>query len=147
MIAIEAPGAVRTMMISFRRGDYLIEELRALFDRDGIDAALIVAGIGSLDFCKMHTITTDTLPPGERYLTLEGPVEVGSMQGSVAGGEPHIHIVVDDIDNDKVYVGHLEEGSRCCFRCELGVIVLDGVKTKRVHDPETGLTDIVAVDD
>ena len=147
MITIEAPGAVRTMMISFRRGDYLIEELRALFEKEGIDAGLVVGGIGSLDICKMHTITNATLPPGERFLTLEGPVEVGSMQGSVAGGEPHIHIVVDDIDNDKVYVGHLEEGSRCCFRCEVGVIVLDGVRTKRVHDPETGLTDIVAVDD
>ena len=56
MISIEAPGAVRTMMISFRRGDYIIEELRELFKKEGVDAALITSGIGSFDVCKLHTI-------------------------------------------------------------------------------------------
>ena len=55
MISIEAPGAVRTMMISFRRGDYIIEELRELFKKEGVDAALITSGIGSFDVCKLHT--------------------------------------------------------------------------------------------
>lgn len=144
MLVLEAPGAGRTMMVSFRKGDYIIEELRALFQREGIDAALITSGIGSFDICKLHTITGTTLPPGERYFSLEGPIECGSLQGSVAGGEPHIHVVVDHVGEDKVYVGHLEPGSRCLFRVELGITVLDGVRTRRVTDPETGLTDIVA---
>jgi len=143
MIVIKAPSTVRTMMVSFRKGDYIIEELRALFEREGVDAALITSGIGSFDICKLHTITGTTLPPGERYFALEGPIEVGSLQGSVAGGEPHIHVVVDDVASGKQYVGHLEPGSRCLFRVELGVIVLDGVKTARRTDPQTHLTDIV----
>ena len=147
MLVMKAPGDVRVMMVSFRLGDYIIEELRDLFKKEGIDAALITSGIGSMDICKLHTITGVTLPPGERYFTLEGPVEVGSLLGSVAGGEPHIHVVVDDVKNGKQYVGHLEPGSRCLFRVELGLIVLDGVKTKRVTDPQTGLTDIVLAED
>ena len=147
MLTIEAPGAVRTMMISFRRGDYVIEELCAMLEREGIDAALITSGIGSFDICKLHTITNTGLPPKERYLTLEGPIEVGSLQGSVAGGEPHIHVVVHDVAKDEVHIGHLEEGSRCCFRVELGLIVLQGVHTTRVTDPETNLIDIVQVED
>lgn len=143
MICIKAPGSTRTWMVSFRMGDYVIEELRKLLKAEGVDAALIVGGIGSFDICKLHTITGTTVPPGERYFTLEGPIEVGSLQGSVAGGEPHIHVVVDDVQNDKQYVAHLEEGSRCLFRVELGVIVLDGVKTRRQLDPETGLIDVV----
>jgi predicted DNA-binding protein with PD1-like motif len=135
------------MMVSFRRGDYIIEELRKMFKKEGVDAALITSGIGSFDICKMHTITGTSLPPGERYFALEGPVEVGSLQGSVAGGEPHIHVVVHDVANDEVHIGHLEEGSRCCFRVELGVIVLDGVKTARVTDPETRLIDIVPLEE
>jgi len=146
MLTIEAPGSIRTMMVSFRRGDYIIEELRDLFTREGIDAALITSGIGSLDICKLHTITNTGLPPGERYFDLEGPIEVGSLQGSVAGGEPHIHVVVDDVANDRVYVGHLEAGSRCCYRLELGLIVLEGIKTKRIEDPKTRLVDIVAME-
>jgi len=147
MITIPAPDTVRTIMVSFRRGDYVIEELRAFFEREGIDAALITSGIGSLDICKLHTITNTGLPPEERYLALEGPIEVGSLQGSVAGGEPHIHIVVHDVAKDELHVGHLEDGSRCCFRLELGLVVLDGVKTVRVTDPETNLVDIVPVED
>jgi predicted DNA-binding protein with PD1-like motif len=147
MLAIQAPGAVRTFMVSFRRGDYVIEELRAMFEREGIDAALITSGIGSFDLCKLHTITNTGLPPEERYIALEGPIEVGSLQGSVAGGEPHIHIVVHDVARDEMHVGHLEEGSRCCFRLELGVIALDGVKTKRITDPVTGLVDIVPAEE
>ena len=147
MITIPAPNIVRTIMVSFRRGDYVIEELRAFFQKEGVDAALITSGIGSLDICKLHTITNTGLPPEECYLALEGPIEVGSLQGSVAGGEPHIHIVVHDVAKDEIHVGHLEDGSRCCFRLELGLIVLDGVKTRRVTDPETQLVDIVAVED
>lgn len=146
MLAIPAPGVVRTIMVSFRRGDYIIEELRKLLETERVDAALITSGIGSLDICKLHTITNTGLPPEERYLALEGPIEVGSLQGSVAGGEPHIHVVVHDVANDRVYVGHLEPGSRCCFRLELGLIILDGVKTRRVMDPATKLVDIVPVE-
>lgn len=143
MLSFKAPGPVRTFMVTFRRGDDIIEELRALFKKEGIESALITSGIGSLDVCKLHTITNTGLPPQERYFSLEGPIEVGALQGSVAGGEPHIHVVVHDVAQDKVYVGHLEPGSRCCFRLELGLTVLDGVKTKRVVDPQTGLVDIV----
>jgi predicted DNA-binding protein with PD1-like motif len=147
MLAIPAPGAVRTIMVSFRRGDYIVEELREMLAREGIDAALITSGIGSLDICKLHTITNTGLPPEERYLALHGPIEVGSLQGSVAGGEPHIHVVVHDVAQDRVHVGHLEPGSRCCFRLELGLIVLEGVRTRRVTDPETQLVDIVPVEE
>lgn len=142
MLTIEAPAGVRTIMVSFRRGDYIIESLRDFLRQEGVDAALITSGIGSLDICKLHTITHTNLPPTDRYFTLEGPIEVGSLQGSVAGGEPHIHVVVHDTANDVVHVGHLEEGSRCCYRVELGLIILNGVKTQRVLDPATGLVDI-----
>lgn len=147
MQSFQAPGAVRTMMIVFRRGDYIIEELRDLFAREGINTALITSGIGSFDVCRLHTITNTGLPPQERDMTLEGPIEVGSLQGSVAGGEPHIHVVVHDVGEDVMYLGHLEPGSRCCFRVELGLIVLEGVRTKQVTDPETHLVDIVPAEE
>jgi len=70
MLVIPAPGAVRTMMVSFRRGDYIIEALREFCQQQSIDAALITSGIGSFDICNMHTITNAGLPPGERYFTI-----------------------------------------------------------------------------
>ena len=147
MLSIEATHGTRAFMISFRRGDYIIEELRKMLKKEGVDAALITAGIGSFDICKLHTIVSTGLPPEDRYFNIEGPVEVGTMHGSIAGGEPHIHIVAHDTLNDKVYIGHLEEGTRCCYRVELGLIILNEIKTKRLTDTKTGLIDIVSVDD
>lgn len=143
MIVIPASNGVRTYMVSFRRGDYIIEELTKFLEKEGIDAALITSGIGSFDICNIHTITTTGLPPVDRQMSLEGPVEVGSLLGSVAGGSPHIHVVVHDVARDKVYVGHLEPGTRCCYRVELGLTAMTGVRTKRVSDARTGLIDIV----
>ena len=147
MLSIEATHGTRTFMISFRRGDYIIEELRKMLKKEGVDAALITSGIGTFDICKLHTIASTGLPPKEVYFDIEGPIVVGSMHGSVAGGEPHIHIVAHDTANDKVYIGHLEEGTRCCYRVELGLIILSEVKTKRLTDTKTGLIDIVSADD
>ena len=146
MLSIEAIHGTRTFMVSFRRGDYIIEELREMLKKEGVDAGLITSGIGSLDVCKLHTVVSTGLPPKDRYFNLQGPIEVGALHGSVAGGEPHIHVVVHDTVNDKVYIGHLEEGTRCCYRVELGLIVLKDVKTKRVTDAETGLIDIVSAE-
>lgn len=146
MITIEAPGRVRTFLIYFQRGDYIVEKLIELLKREGADAGLILAGVGSFDIIKLHTITKTTLPSQDRFFTLEGPIEVGSIQGSIAGGEPHIHVVVDDVANNKVYVGHLEPGTRVCYRAELGVMLFEGVKTRRVTNPETHLVDVLPVE-
>jgi len=143
MIVIPASNGVRTCMVSFRRGDLILEELTKYLEKEGIDAALITSGLGSFDICNIHTITTTGLPPIDKQIRLEGPVEVGSLLGSVAGGVPHIHVVIHDVANDKVYVGHLEPGTRCCYRVELGLTVMTGVKTKRISDERTGLIDIV----
>jgi predicted DNA-binding protein with PD1-like motif len=143
MIVIPAKNGVETVMVSFRRGDLVIEELEKYLKKENIDAALITSGIGSFDICNLHTITTTGLPPVDRQMHLEGPVEVGSLQGSVAGGSSHIHVVVEDVNNGKIYVGHLEPGTRCCYRVELGLIILKNVKTKRISDEKTGLIDIV----
>jgi len=147
MIRIDAKQGTKSMMLVIQRGDYVVETIRDVLASEGIDTGLIVGGIGSLDICKLHTITRTTIPSEDRYLTLKGPVEVGSLQGSIAGSEPHIHIVVDDVDNDKVYVGHLEEGSRCCYRMELGIIAFQGIRTQSVTNAETSLIDIVPVED
>lgn len=141
MLTINAKKGIETYMVSFRRGDLIIEELEKFLKKEGIDAALITSGIGSLDICNMHTITSTDLPPVDKQISLKGPVEVGNRFG--CRWPPHIHVVVHDVKNDKVYVGHLEPGSRCCYRVEIGLTVLKGIKTKRLSDEKTGLIDIV----
>ena len=143
MTVIRQKSEVKHYMVSFRRGEYVLEGIKNLIEQEKIDAGLIVSGIGSMDVCKIHYIETTALPPSDRYVTLNGPIEIGGFQGSIAGGEPHIHIVVFDQSNGTTHVGHLEPGSRCCYRVELGILAFSDVETKRETDPETGLIDIV----
>ena len=80
------------MMVSFRRGDHVVEELRRLFEREGVDAALIASGIGSLDICKLHTITKTGLPSEGVQLSsspnLEALNTVQGVERHVNGGMP-----------------------------------------------------------
>lgn len=145
MIEIEAKKGIRYFMLSLRRGDFVIESIREFVKKHNIDAGFIISGIGSMDICILHYIKTTGLPPKDKYITIEGPLEIGGFQGSIAGGEPHIHIVVYDQNKDLTFIGHLEEGSRCCYRIEFGIIALTGVETKRIKDKSTGLPEIIEV--
>jgi len=137
---------MRSYLLSFGRGDLVVEELSAFVRSRGINTGLVTAGIGSFDLCRLHTITSTGLPPQERFVTLRGPLEIGSLQGSIADGEPHIHVVLHDVANDAVHIGHLESGSRCCYRIEVGILAFEGTVTRKRMDPTTQLVDIVAED-
>jgi uncharacterized protein len=129
------------ILVIFDRGDMLLEGLAKLASREGIETAAITAGIGSFDICHLHWITSTGIPPTNEFLTLEGPVEVVSILGSIIGGEPHIHICVSDLD--RTYTGHLEPGSRICYRAELCLQPLEGVSLKSQFNEATGLVEIV----
>lgn len=146
MVTIPDKGKTRTIMVSFKRGELVLEGLTKYLKDEGIDAGLIISGIGSMDICNLHYIKGTGLPPEDEFVHLNSPVEIGGLQGSIAGGSPHIHMTVYDHGTGKHYSGHLEPGSRCCYRVELGIITLDGVKTQRAVDPKTGLIDILPAD-
>ena len=143
MTVIEQQENVQCMMLAFRRGELVIETLREFLRSRQIDAGLITSGIGSMDICNIHYITTTDLPPHDEFIDLQGPIEIASLHGSIAGGEPHLHISVFNKMTGRFHIGHLEPGSRCCYRVELGIIAFPGVKTKREKDESTGLIDIV----
>jgi len=145
MTVIEAKQGTRNYILGFQRGEDVTEELRKFLKEKNIDAGLITSGIGSLESCTIHYITTTGLPPSDEFVSLQGPLEIASLQGSVAGGEPHMHISLYNQKTDTFHIGHLEPGAICCYRVELGIIAFNEVKTERVLDEKTGLIDIVGV--
>ena len=145
MEVIPDQGIVRSIMVAFSRGEDVLQGLRDYVKSAKLDTGFIMSGIGSFDVCNLHYITSTDLPPRDEYLTLRGPIEIGALHGSISGGEPHVHIVVQNWADGKSYCGHLEPGSRCCYRVELGLIVLEHVKSLRHLESRTGLIDIVKV--
>src|SRR5512138_2738366 len=94
------------ILVSFARGDLLLENLELLIKAEGIKCAAVTAGIGTFDFCRIHWIGTTGVPSQNEFADLEGPLEVASMLGNVVDGVPHIHVAMADLQRS--YIGHLE---------------------------------------
>jgi len=124
----------RTILIMFDRGDLLLEGLQEVVAKERVDTAAITAGIGSLQRVHLHTITTTVFPAVDKYWNFTGAIELASAQGSVIGGDAHVHITVFDWDSKTTYIGHLEPGSIVAYRAEMSLTVLEGVKTERYTD-------------
>jgi len=142
MNAIESIGAVKATLITLGRGEYVLESLRDYLRSMQLSTAVICSGIGSLDQANLHTIVGTGLPPEERYYKLEGPIEVTGLQGTVAGGEPHLHVVCRHETTGIVYVGHIENKTRVCYRIELTLLAFEGVYTEWMVYPN-GLVDVI----
>ncbi len=129
-------AAPRAVLVMFDRDDLLLEGLQEVVKKERIDTAAITGGIGSLQRVHLHTITTTGFPPADKYWNFTGPIEMGSVQGSVIGGDVHAHLSVFDWDNKQTYIGHLEPGSIVAYRAEVSLAVLEGVQTERYNDAQ-----------
>jgi predicted DNA-binding protein with PD1-like motif len=118
----------------FDRDDLLLESLQEVVGKERVDTAAITGGIGSLQRVHLHTITTTVFPAVDKYWNFTGAIELASVQGSVIGGDAHVHVTVFDWDSKNTYIGHLEPGSIVAYRAEISLTVLEGVKTERYTD-------------
>jgi len=125
MQVIEAQGTTRALLLILERGDDVLACVRQVIAREGARTGLVTAGVGSFSVLKMHTITTAEPPSRDLYLEAAGPIEVGSMLGSIADGEPHIHLVAHHTADNRTFIGHLEPGTLVAFRAELGLLLFD----------------------
>lgn len=126
--------AGRSYMLIFDRGELLLEGIQEAVRREGIQSAVITGGIGSLTNLNCHVIASTGLPPVDNTIEATGAIELGSVQGTVVGGDPHIHVIASNCDTKETYIGHLEPGSRVCYRAEVSLTVLDGVHLERYGD-------------
>jgi len=126
----------RAILVMFDRDDLMLEGLQEVVKQEQIDTAAITGGIGSFSRICLHTITTTALQPVDKYWSFTGAIELGSVQGSVIGGDVHAHISVYDWDSKTTFLGHLEPGSVVAYRAEVSLVVLEGVQTERYMDAQ-----------
>lgn len=105
-------------------GDYLLESIQSMIERENIRNAFVVSGIGTLDYCVLHMVMTTSYPAVEHFERWENkPLELSSIDGIIADGVPHLHMVVSD--HEKAYSGHLELGCRCLYLSEIVIQEID----------------------
>jgi hypothetical protein len=133
MNVICSTAATELIALGIQPGEMLLESIQqACRDRD-IRNGAVVSGIGTLKTCHMHYIEHTDFPPTDRFYRLEEPLELLSVSGIIADGEPHLHIVVSR-GEDRVYAGHLEPGSEVAYLAEIAILKCNDLAMTRRLD-------------
>ena len=132
MRAIISEGFGRIVILSFDRGENLREGIRDKLKELGIRNAVIVSAIGTFEKARFHRIRCTELDPEDEFFEIEGPMELAAVDGIVADGEPHFHMVFQDLD--RAYAAHLEDGSVVCYLAEIVLAEIQGVELTRIRN-------------
>ena len=129
--AIVCEGLGRIVILRFDRGDKLREGICAKLRELGIKNAVLLSAIGTFEKARFHRIKNTNPRAEDEILEVEGPMELASVAGIVADGEPHFHMVFQDLN--RAYAVHLENGSVVCYLAEIVLGELKGVELTRVR--------------
>lgn len=123
----------RLQVMRLDAGDYLLESIMTLIEHQNIRNAVVVSGIGTLDHCVLHMVMTTSYPAVEHFERWENkPLELASIDGIIADGVPHLHMVISD--HQKAYAGHVEPGCRTLYLCEIVIQEIEGCELIRRKD-------------
>ncbi|MFA6506210.1 MAG: PPC domain-containing DNA-binding protein [Treponemataceae bacterium] len=123
----------QTIILRLDAGDDLLSSVQSAITTHEIDDGYVVSGIGTLDKCVLHMVTTTGYPAVEHFARWEDtPLELASVSGLIAGGVPHLHAVISD--KDKAVAGHVELGCRILYLGELVIEKKKGPRLERVKN-------------
>ena len=138
MHVIPYQGEVELITIGLGPGELLLESMKEAIKQYDIQNGVVISGIGTFKICRMHYITTTEIPPEDAIFTIEKPLELNSISGIIADGEPHLHISVSCGENE-AYGGHLEPGSELAYLAELTIMKCNNHQLTRKVDPDTNI--------
>lgn len=131
-------GPMEIVAIGLAPGEMLLESITQAVHEHGIENGVVVSGIGTLKTCRMHYIEHTDFPSTDKFYTVEKPLELLSVSGIIADGQPHLHVVVSCKDQE-VYAGHLEDGSEVAYLAEIAILKCNDLKMARRLDPSRGI--------
>ncbi len=127
-------GLGRTIIIELDRGEKIVEGICAALEEAGIKNAIVGSAVGSIQKLIYHRPTDMGAAAADEMVTIEQPMEIGSLTGSVFDGVAHFHFVSSD--PTQTYCGHLEPGSETMYLLEVTMIEVTGCRLERKMTPE-----------
>lgn len=117
-------------------GDDLRDALQAAVRAQGLQAAFVIAGIGSLMDARLRLAAADdaTLVPG--------PSEILTLSGSLGADHAHLHLSVADAQG-RVVGGHVLPGCVVRTTAEVLIAPLPDWAFTREPDAATGYLELV----
>jgi len=96
---------------------FLLEAIQAFIDKNHIQDGAVLTGVGSLKGCTVHGV-------GSKMRVFTEDMELDTLQGIIASGQPHIHAV---LSYEKGAVGgHLEKNCRILSHAEVTIVRFAG---------------------
>jgi predicted DNA-binding protein with PD1-like motif len=126
---------MRTLPLRLPPGAELREALHAVLREHSVDAAFVIAGIGSLNVAQLRLAGADTAQ------TLRGDLEILTLSGSIAVDGVHLHASIADADG-RVWGGHVAPGCIVRTTAELLLALLPDWHFGRAADPATGFAEL-----
>ncbi|MGF1704002.1 DNA-binding protein [Photobacterium makurazakiensis] len=117
------------------RGADLKSAIADYVNENNIQAGSLLSTVGCLSIAVIRLANESQL------LTLDGPLEVLSLSGTLTPNHVHLHISVAD-SLGKVYGGHLVEGSIVSYTAEVCLASYQNLVFSREYDEETGFTEL-----
>jgi len=124
------------------QGEDVLGAIEELAKERNLHTGVVLSGIGTLDQACLHHITHTGYPSIDQFVQYDGPIELLSLQGMIADYTPHLHTCISI--KEQTYMGHLEPGCRVLYLAEIAVARLEGVRLRRVANPETGIKQLRA---
>lgn len=145
MKTIPFTGPCELITIGLGPGEMLLESIQEAIRKHHIRNGVVISGIGTFRKCRMHYITRTDMPPEDAIYELCRPVELNSISGIIANGEPHLHISVSSGEHE-AYGGHLEPGSEIAYLAEITILKCNDHKLVRKKDA-SGRLKLLQADD
>jgi predicted DNA-binding protein with PD1-like motif len=122
---------MHTVPLRLHPGNDLRGALEATTRDQGLPAAFVLAGIGSLAGAQLR------LAGAAQATALAGDLEILTLAGSLGPDGAHLHMTVADASG-RVSGGHVAPGCRVRTTAEVLIAVLPAWRFGRAPDPDTG---------
>jgi len=105
------------------KNDLLLESLIEAIKTRGIRDGVVLTAAGSLSRCTFHGVNST-------MTTVNDPMELSSLGGLIADGQPHLHVVLTSKARG-AFGGHLENGCQVLTHAEITILKFSGTPLAR----------------
>lgn len=114
----------------------LREGIERYLERETIEAAVMVSGIGSLRHASLR------LAGAAPAADFNGPFEILALSGTLSRHGCHLHVFLADADGGTLG-GHLVQGNPVHTTAEIALVELEDLVFRREADDRTGYNELV----
>ena len=126
---------MQTLPVRLVPGDDLRAALETIARDQGMGAAFVMQGIGSLSVANLRYAGLD------QPTRLDGDLEILTLGGSLSADGAHLHMAVSNAEG-RVVGGHVSAGCIVRTTAEILIVCLEDVRFSRELDPRTGFPEL-----